>query len=268
MRVVILAGGRGTRLSEETDNRPKPMIEIGNRPILWHIMKQYQSHGFDDFVIAGGYRADFIKRFFLDEAQLSGDILVDNRSGHVSQTGLAADPWRVRVINTGLDTNTGGRILRLKPILEGGTFMVTYGDGVSDVDIRKLLAFHKEKGRIGTITAARPPARFGGISFDGDDVKSFVEKPQIGEGWINGGFAVFEPSIFTYLEEAGEDASLEQGLLERLTAERQLAAYKHEGFWQCMDTLRELRLLRGLWESGKAPWKSWSDLEQRAIYAA
>jgi glucose-1-phosphate cytidylyltransferase len=269
MRVVILAGGRGTRLAEETDIKPKPMIDIGGRPIIWHIMKHYQACGFDDFLIAAGYKADVVKRFFLDEAQLSGDIVIDNRAGHVTQVFEASDPWRVRVINTGLDTNTGGRILRLRPLLEDfGTFMVTYGDGVSNVDVQALLAFHKRMGKVGTITAVRPPARYGGLKFDGDDVAGFIEKPQIGEGWINGGFAVFESEIFSYLEEAGDAGGLEVALLERLAREKKLAAYKHEGFWQCMDTLREVNLVRSMWESRTAPWKTWVDANARSMRVA
>lgn len=268
MRVVILAGGRGTRIAEESDTKPKPMVDIGGRPILWHIMKHYQACGFDDFIIAAGYRAEVIKRFFLDEAQLSGDILIDNLAGQVAQIAAASDPWRVRVVNTGLDTNTGGRILKLRPHLGDQPFMVTYGDGVSNIPIRALVDFHRAKGKTGTITAVRPPARFGGLQFAGDDVVGFVEKPQIGEGWINGGFAVFEPEIFSYLEEAGEEASLEHALLERLARDSRLSAYRHDGFWQCMDTLRELRLLQGLWESGKAPWKTWADAPARAVRAA
>jgi glucose-1-phosphate cytidylyltransferase len=268
MRVVILAGGRGTRISEETDVKPKPMVDVGGRPILWHIMRHYAAQGFDDFVIAAGYKADVIKRFFLDEMRLAGDILVDTRHGQVTRTGPVFDNWRVRIVNTGLDTNTGGRILRLKPHLDGAPFLVTYGDGVSDVPVQAVVAQHQAQGHLATITAVHPPARFGGIRFEGDDIAGFVEKPQIGEGWINGGFAVFEPGVFDYLALDGDDGSLEVALYERLARDDKLGAYRHEGFWQCVDTLRELRLLQGLWDSGKAPWKTWIDEPRRSVAAA
>jgi glucose-1-phosphate cytidylyltransferase len=257
MRVVILAGGRGTRISEESDNKPKPMIDIGGRPILWHIMKIYAAQGFDDFIIAAGYKADVIKRYFYEETQLSGDLYVDARTGEIRHSAPDAEPWKVRIVNTGLDTNTGGRILRLRPHLGDAPFMVTYGDGVSNVDLEKLIAHHKRKAGLATITAVRPPARFGGINFDGDNLKNFSEKPQAGEGWINGGFAVLESECFRYLEKAGDDTSLEIGLFEDLAREGRIAAYQHEGFWQCVDTLRELRLLQSLWDKNNAPWKLW-----------
>jgi len=254
-KVIILAGGRGTRLSEETDMKPKPMIEIGDRPILWHIIKHYAAYGCSEFYVALGYKGHVIKRYFLDEVQLAGDLTMQTGNGAIKGQGARNDDWTVHLCETGLETNTGGRVKRLAPQLAGQTFMVTYGDGVSDVPIDKLLAFHKKHGRLATVTAVRPPARFGGLEFDGDIVKQFVEKPQIGEGWINGGFLVFEPEILDYLD--GDAASLEVSLLERLARERQLAAYRHDGFWQCMDTLRDLRLLQNLWDAGKAPWKTW-----------
>lgn len=259
MRVVILAGGRGTRISEESDNKPKPMIDIGGRPILWHIMKIYAAQGFNDFIIAAGYKAEVIKRYFYEEAQLSGDLYVDAATGEVRHSAPDAEPWKVRIVNTGLDTNTGGRILRLRPHLGDEPFMVTYGDGVSNVDLARMLAHHRLKGKQATITAVRPPARFGGLAFDGDDLVKFSEKPQAGEGWINGGFAVLEPGCFPYLAKNGDDTSLEVGLYEDLAQEGQIAAYQHEGFWQCVDTLRELRLLQSLWEKREAPWKLWVD---------
>jgi glucose-1-phosphate cytidylyltransferase len=252
MKVVILAGGLGTRLAEETEVKPKPMVEVGGRPMLWHIMRHYAHFGFKEFFIALGYRGETIKRFFLDYCSLSGSMKVDLTRGDVERDSSECEDWVVHLRNTGLETNTGGRVKRLEPWLKGGTFMVTYGDGVSNVDLRDLLRFHRAQGRLATVTAVRPPARFGGLVFDGDLVAEFTEKPQIGEGWINGGFMVFEPAIFDYI--SGDDASLEVDLLERLARERQLAAYRHESFWQCMDTLRDKRLLESLWQGGQPPW--------------
>lgn len=255
MKVVILAGGFGTRLTEETAAKPKPMVEIGGRPILWHIMKYYTHYGFREFVIALGYKGELIKRYFLDYYELSSNMTLYLGSGEVQLYEKRSEDWIVHLVDTGLHTATGGRIKRLQPWLYHETFMVTYGDGVSTVDLHALLRFHRSHGRIATVTAVRPPARFGGLVFEGDLVAQFTEKPQIGEGWINGGFMVFEPTVFDYL--AGDDTSLEADALERLAAEGQLAAYRHEGFWQCMDTLRDLRLLENLWQSGEAPWKVW-----------
>lgn len=252
MKVAILAGGFGTRLSEETDSRPKPLVEIGGRPLLWHIMRHYSAQGFDEFVIAAGYKGDLIKQYFLDYATLQGSLRVDLGTGAVESHGSAVENWVVDVVDTGLETGTGGRLRRLRRLLEGETFMATYGDGVSDVDLGALLRFHREQGRIATVTAVRPPARFGGLVFDGDLVAEFTEKPQIGEGWINGGFLVFEPAFFEYLED--DATSLEADALERLAQDRQLVAYRHQSFWQCMDTLRDKRLLDSLWETGHAPW--------------
>lgn len=255
MKVVILAGGLGTRLAEETEIKPKPMVEIGGRPILWHIMKHYAHHGFKEFFIALGHRGDIIKRFFLDYCSLSGNMTVDLSKGIVDTQDSDCEDWVVHLRNTGQETNTGGRIKRLEPWLNDGTFMVTYGDGVSNVDLSQLLEFHRTHGRIATVTAVRPPARFGGLVFSGDGVAEFTEKPQIGEGWINGGFMVLEPAVFDYLE--ADNSSLEADGLETLAAEKQLVAYRHEAFWQCMDTMREVRLLENLWRSGSAPWKVW-----------
>jgi glucose-1-phosphate cytidylyltransferase len=256
MKVVILAGGLGTRLAEETEIKPKPMVEIGGRPILWHIMKHYAHHGFKEFFIALGHRGEIVKRFFYDYCSLSGNLTVDLARGLVETQESDAEDWIVHMKDTGQETNTGGRLKRLAPMLNDGTFMVTYGDGVTDANLQDLLAFHRSHGRIATVTAVRPPARFGGLIFDGDNmVVDFTEKPQIGEGWINGGFMAFEPALFDYLE--GDDSSLEAHALERLASERQLAAYRHEGFWQCMDTLRDKRLLEGLWHERRAPWKVW-----------
>jgi glucose-1-phosphate cytidylyltransferase len=256
MKVVILAGGLGTRLAEETEIKPKPMVEIGGRPMLWHIMKHYAHYGHKEFYIALGYKGEVIKHFFMDYAAFSSSLTVDLAKNQVQMHGNAAEDWVAHLINTGTETQTGGRLKRLQPWLQGETFMITYGDGISNVDLDKLIKFHRAQGRIGTVTAVRPPARFGGVLFDGDLVAAFTEKPQIGEGWINGGFFVFEPEIFNYLE--GDRSSLEAHGMEKLAADRQLAAYKHEDFWQCMDTLRDKRLLESLWQSGQAPWRIWS----------
>lgn len=256
MKVVLLAGGLGTRLAEETEVKPKPMVEIGGMPILWHIMKHYSHHGFREFVVALGYKGEVIKRFFVDHCQLSGSLSVDLASGAVERHAGDNDDWKVHLVDTGKDVYTGGRVLRLRKWVGSETFMVTYGDGVSNVDLRKLVAFHKAQGKLATVTAVRPPARFGGLEFEGDLVKQFVEKPQIGEGWINGGFLVFEPGIFDYLK--GDASSLEVDLLERLADHRQLAAYRHEDFWQCMDTVRDKNLLERLWKEGAPPWRVWS----------
>jgi glucose-1-phosphate cytidylyltransferase len=256
MKVVILAGGLGTRLAEETEVRPKPMVEVGGHPILWHIMKHYAHHGLKEFLVALGYKGEIIKRYFLDYLGLNGSLSIDLSSGKVDVEDQECEDWVVHLKKTGLNTMTGGRVLRLRPWLEDGTFMVTYGDGVANIDLGALLRFHRSHGRIATVTAVRPPARFGGLIFDGDSmVTAFTEKPQIGEGWINGGYLVFEPEIFRYLE--GDHSSLEADALERLTADNQLAAYRHEGFWQCMDTLRDKHLLESLWREGRAPWKIW-----------
>lgn len=256
MNVVILAGGLGTRLSEETELRPKPMVEIGERPILWHIMKHYAHHGFTDFHVALGYRGDVVKRYFLDYSALDGDLTIDLASGRVSSRHREREHWTLHLVDTGRDTQTGGRVKRLEPHLSGDTFMATYGDGVADIDLRQLLAFHKAEGKLATITAVRPPARFGAIVFDDNLVSRFSEKPQAGEGWINGGFLVLEPGVFRYLE--GDQSSLEADALDALTADRQLAVYRHEGFWQCMDTLRDKNRLEALWAQGRAPWKVWA----------
>jgi glucose-1-phosphate cytidylyltransferase len=255
MKVVILAGGLGTRLSEETALRPKPMVEIGGQPILWHIMKHYAHHGFTEFICALGYKGEFIKRYFLDYQMLSGGITIDFSRGEIQQHSKEIEDWTVHLVDTGQQTLTGGRLKRLEPWLKDEPFMLTYGDGVSDIDLGRLLDFHRARGRIATITAVRPPARFGGLSFDGDLVREFKEKPQIGEGWINGGFMVFEPGVFAYL--GGDDGHLEVEALERLAADGQLAAYRHERFWQCMDTLRDVRTLESLWHTGNAPWTTW-----------
>jgi glucose-1-phosphate cytidylyltransferase len=255
MKVVILAGGFGTRLTEETQVKPKPMVEIGGRPILWHIMQHYAHYGFKEFVVALGYKGELIKRYFLDYSALTGSMTVDLATGAVKTHERQTDDWTVHLIDTGANVMTGGRVKRLRKVLGNEPFMLTYGDGVCDVDLNALLSFHRAQKVIGTVTAVRPPARFGGLVFDGALVQDFTEKPQIGEGWINGGFMVLEPKVFDYLE--GDHSVLEAHALEALAAERQLAAYKHDQFWQCMDTLRDVRTLEALWESGSPPWRVW-----------
>jgi glucose-1-phosphate cytidylyltransferase len=256
VKVVILAGGLGTRLAEETDVKPKPMVEIGERPILWHVMKHFRHHGHREFFIALGYRGEVVKRYFLEEHTLSGDMTIDVAASHIEQRPIGREDWIVHLIDTGERTNTGGRVKRLADHIGNETFFATYGDGVSNVDLEGLLRFHRGHGLAATVTAVRPPARFGSLAFDGDLVKEFTEKPQIGEGWINGGFFVLEPTVFRYID--GDDSSLELDALERLARERQLAAFRHEGFWQCMDTLRDKRLLERLWNAEGAPWKVWA----------
>ena len=257
MKTVILAGGLGTRLAEETDVKPKPMVEIGGRPILWHIMKHYAHYGVGEFVVPLGYLGDVIRRYFLDYATMRRTISVDLGTGQVQlEDREPVEPWQVHLVETGAETNTGGRLWLLERWLQDGTFFLTYGDGVSDVDLGRLLAFHRAQGRLATVTAVRPPARFGGLELDGDRVTTFTEKPEIGEGWINGGFIVFEPGVFQYLH--GPDDSLEQDALRRLAQDGQLSAFRHAGFWQSMDTLRDVRHLQSLWQSESPPWKLWS----------
>jgi glucose-1-phosphate cytidylyltransferase len=254
MKVAILAGGFGSRLTEETELKPKPLVEIGGRPILWHIMKHYAHHGFSEFFIALGYKGEMVKRYFLDYYSLNGSMTVNLSTGSVEMREKECEDWVVHLIDTGLQTLTGGRIKRLEESLKNETFMVTYGDGVSDIDLNRLMEFHRSHGKLATVTAVRPPARFGGLIFDGDMVAEFTEKPQIGDGWINGGYLVFEPGVFDYLSDG---SSLEADALEKLAADKQMVAYRHEGFWQCMDTMRDMRLLESLWQSGKTPWKIW-----------
>lgn len=256
MKVAILAGGFGTRLAEETEIRPKPMVEIGDRPILWHIMMHYARYGHTDFAIALGYKGEYIKRWFTEFGALEGSLTVQTRTGKITNHDGQIPDWNVDLVETGLHTLTGGRIKRLQPWLGDSTFMLTWGDGVADVDLDALLDFHSRHGRLATMTAVRPPARYGHLEFDGDRVVSFTEKPQTSEGWINGAFFVLEPGIFDYI--AGDDVMWEHEPLERLAADGQLVAYRHTSFWQCMDTLREKHLLERLWNSGEAPWKTWS----------
>jgi glucose-1-phosphate cytidylyltransferase len=256
VKVGLLAGGLGTRFAEETEARPKPMIEIGGKPILWHIMSYYAHFGFNQFAVACGYKGDYIKRWFSDALSTTGNLTVDFATGNVHQhadSDLDVD-WQVDLIDTGLPTATGGRIKRLQPYLGDGTCMVTWGDGVSDIDLHELLAFHRRHGKLCTLTAARPPARFGHLEIEGDQIIEFTEKPQTGEGWINGAFFVFEPEVFDYID--GDATMFEREPLEGLARDGQLMAYKHEGFWQCMDTVRDKKRLESLWE-GDAPWRVW-----------
>jgi glucose-1-phosphate cytidylyltransferase len=255
MRVVILAGGLGTRLAEETEVKPKPMVEIGEQPILWHIMKHYAHYGFNEFILALGYKGEVIKRFFLEHSTLHGSFSMDMNTGRVIARQEAPEKWRVHLVDTGLESSTGGRIGRVRDYLGNETFMMTYGDGIANVDLHALLAFHQKHKRTATLTAVRPPSRFGGLTFNGELVEQFVEKPQIGEGWINGGFMVMEPAIFDYIK--SDATNLEAQVLEQLAANKQLAAYRHADFWQCMDTLRDKKLLESLWQQGYAPWKIW-----------
>jgi glucose-1-phosphate cytidylyltransferase len=258
MKAVILAGGLGSRLSEETVLRPKPMVEIGGKPILWHIMNIYSCYGIDEFIIALGYRAEVVKEYFLNFYALNNNLTLDLATGATTIHGGRQPRWKVHLVDTGLSTQTGGRVKRLEPWLgDDSTFMMTYGDGVADVDVRALLRFHDAHGKLATVTTVRPPARFGGIVLDGDHrVSQFTEKPQTGEGWINGGFFVLNRQVMRYID--GDDAVWERGPMERLASDGELMAYRHDGFWQPMDTLRERKLLEELWASGAAPWKLWT----------
>ena len=255
MQTIILAGGLGTRLAEETEIRPKPLVEIGPQPILWHILKQYSFFGHSEFFIALGYKGEMIKRYFLDYSNLSGQITIDMRSGKVISEQSNCESWTVHLVDTGQNTNTGGRVKRMAQYIDKSPFFITYGDGVSDINLDELLKFHKSQKKMVTITAVRPPARFGGLEFDGDLVMKFTEKPQTGEGWINGGFMVCEPEIMDIIKEDG--SSLEADTLDYLASTNQIAAYRHYGFWQCMDTLRDKRLLEQYWQDNNAPWKMW-----------
>lgn len=257
MKVAILAGGVGTRLVEETEVKPKPMVEIGGSPILWHILKHYAHYDFKDFVIALGYKGEVIKKYMVDYVSLNSNLTVRLDTGKIDIEGGKRPDWTVQLIDTGVATLTGGRIKRLAPYIGKETFMLTWGDGVSDVNLKELLKFHKSHGKLATLTAVRPPARFGHMVFDGDMITEFTEKPQTGEGWINGAFFVLEPKIFDYID--GDSTQWEKEPLERLAAEGQLMAYRHSSFWQCMDTLRDKKLLEDLWQHGGAPWKVWKD---------
>jgi glucose-1-phosphate cytidylyltransferase len=254
MKAVILAGGLGTRLSEETATRPKPMVEIGGRPILWHILKIYSSHGINDFVICAGYKGYIIKEYFANYFLHMSDVTFDMANNSMQVHHKNAEPWKVTIIDTGDETMTGGRIKRIAPYVDG-TFCCTYGDGVGDINITELIDFHQSGKRKATLTGVQPPGRFGSVNHDGDEVDSFQEKPEGDGAWINGGFFVLEPSVF---DEIDSDSTIwERQPLENLAKQRELGIYKHKGFWRPMDTLRDKHELESLWDSGKAPWKSW-----------
>jgi len=257
MKVVILAGGFGTRISEESDLKPKPMIEIGGKPILWHIMKIYSHYGFNDFIICCGYKGYVIKDYFHHYYLHQTDITIDLSKNEIEYHDSSSEPWRVTLVDTGLNTMTGGRIKRIQPFVGNETFMLTYGDGVSDIDIKALLNFHKQHKRLATLTAVQPSGKFGALSIDNKNaVMQFQEKPKGDGAWINGGFFVCEPGIFDYIR-SGDETIWERQPLEDLSRDGQLGAYKHEGFWQPMDTLRDKNELERLWASGNAPWKVW-----------
>ncbi|MCW7462957.1 glucose-1-phosphate cytidylyltransferase [Leptospira limi] len=254
MKTVILCGGLGTRLSEETTVKPKPMVEIAGKPILWHIMKIYEYFGYNEFVLALGYKGEVIKDYFINYHARMSDLTVSLKSGTARYSNPTAEDWKVDMIDTGALTMTGGRLLRLKDQLaNSGTFMLTYGDGVSNVDIGKLVEFHKSHGKLATVTAVRPPVRFGELAITGNQVTQFQEKPQAEVGWINGGFFVFEPEVLNYIKD--DSIMLERAPLEALAKEGQLMAFHHPDYWQCMDTLRDKQTLEELWQHNKAPWK-------------
>ncbi len=256
MKVVILAGGLGTRLSEETVVRPKPMVEIGGKPILWHIMKIYSYYGFHEFIVCLGFKGYMIKEYFSNYFLHMSDVTFDMKKNSMEVHQQYAEPWKVTLVDTGMETMTGGRVKRIAPYIKNETFMLTYGDGVSDVDIRALLAYHRSHGKLATVTATQPSGRFGSLQMgDGERVASFQEKPAGDGSWINGGFFVFEPALFDRI--ANDGTVLEKEPLEGLARDGELVAYRHSGFWQPMDTLRDKNQLEALWNSGKAPWKVW-----------
>lgn len=256
MKVAILAGGFGTRLSEETDIKPKPMVEIGGKPILWHIMKQYSHYGHNDFVILCGYKSYYIKEYFANYFLHQSDVTIDLKNNKMEIHNNQSEPWKVTLLDTGLETMTGGRVKRAEKFLKDETFLLTYGDGVSDIDLDKLVSFHKKNGKLMTLTSVQPEGRFGALDLEGDLIRKFAEKPKGDGSWINGGFFVCEPKIFDYIKE-GDSTILERSPLEGLANDQQLVAYKHEGFWKPMDTLRDKTQLEQLWDTKKAPWKVW-----------
>lgn len=251
MKTLILAGGYGSRLAEETEIRPKPMVEIGGQPILYHICKSYGAYGFTEFVVALGYKGEQIKKYFADYSSLSGNLTVELGNGSVRRHDDPGDPWVVDLIETGVGTETAGRMLRARDHLGDATFMMTYGDGVSNIPLDELVAFHRSHGKLATVTAVHPIARFGQLDIDGDSVRSFMEKPQLDSGWVNGGFFVLEPGVFDFIH---GDCDWSRAPMEALAEAGELCAYRHEGFWQCMDTIRDKLYLQGLWESGERPW--------------
>jgi glucose-1-phosphate cytidylyltransferase len=255
MKAVILAGGFGTRISEESVVRPKPMVEIGVKPILWHIMKMYSAHGVNDFVVAAGYRGHMIKEYFANYFLHTSDITIDLRGNAVETHSTVAEPWRVTIVDTGEDTMTGGRLKRVREHVGDETFCLTYGDCVANLDVTSEIAFHRETGAIVTLAAVQPPGRFGVLTLDEERVTSFLEKPADGGGWVNGGFFVAEADAFDYID--GDETVWEREPMERLARESKLSAYRHSGFWHPMDTLRDRMVLEELWTSGQAPWKVW-----------
>lgn len=257
MKVVILAGGLGTRLAEETQIKPKPMVEIGGKPIIWHIMMHYSHYSFNEFAIALGYKGEFIKKYMLDYRLLNSDLTINFNTGEITRQGGHSPQWNVNLVDTGASTQTGGRMKHLAPYLNNETFMMTYGDGISNVNLQELLTFHRSHKKLVTITVVHPPARFGHLNLDNQQVTEFSEKPQTREGWINGGFFVLEPQVLDYIN--NDQTSWEHEPLQTLAREGQVMAYQHTGFWQCMDTLRDQRLLENLWQKEEAPWKLWQD---------
>ena len=253
MKVIILAGGFGTRLSEYTESIPKPMVPIGGKPILWHIMQRYAYYGHKDFYIALGYRPEVVKEYFLSFKASNSDFSLDLSTGDIKYHNISGIDWSVTLVDTGLDSMTGGRVKRLQPFINDEPFMLTYGDGVADIDINALADFHKDHGKMVTVTAVHPAARFGELEIDGDCVKSFQEKPQLNQGWINGGFFICQPGFFDYIKD--DSTILEREPLENVAQQNQLMAYKHQGFWQCMDTKRDKDFLEKLWQQKQAPWK-------------
>ncbi len=255
MKVVILVGGFGTRLGEETEMLPKPMIKIGQFPILWHIMKIYSAWGFNDFILALGYKSEIIKHYFLNYASINSDFTINIKSGKIQNTKKKIEDWNVSLVDTGLNTMTGGRLKRLKSIIGNETFMLTYGDGLADIDVSKVLEFHKNHKKMVTVTTVHPGARFGELNINDNIVKAFKEKPQTSQGWINGGFFIIEPEFFEFIE--GDETVLEGEPLEKAASMGELMAYRHEGFWHCMDTVRDKKVLEDLFSKEKAPWKIW-----------